>query len=189
MNDLKKEKNRRILIIDDREEIHKDFRALLEDGPVDTGAFDQAEALLFNTEAKKSQQISYDIDSAYQGQEGLEMIKQGLVSSAHDCSDGGLAVALAECCISNKEAMLGAEINNLPKGIRPDALLFGETQSRVIISAAERNLGKIEQVAGKHKIPLSVIGKTTKTKRLKVLSYLNLLLKEIDHAWRNSLRM
>ncbi|MFC1658144.1 phosphoribosylformylglycinamidine synthase subunit PurL [Candidatus Omnitrophota bacterium] len=119
----------------------------------------------------------------------LTLIQQGLVNSAHDCSDGGLAVALSECCITNQEAMLGAQIDSLPEGIRQDALLFGETQSRVIISAAETNLVSIKEAAGKYKIPLRVIGRTTKTKRLKVTSYIDLPLEEIDNAWRNSLHI
>jgi phosphoribosylformylglycinamidine synthase len=63
----------------------------------------------------------------------LMCIQKGTVASAHDVSDGGLAIALAECCISNPALMLGAEVN-LADDIRPDALLFGEAQSRAILS-------------------------------------------------------
>ncbi len=115
----------------------------------------------------------------------LGMIKQGLLSSAHDCSEGGLAVCLAECCVSQKEAMVGAEIDNLPSGIRPDALLFGETQSRIIISSPERYLARIEQIAEEHKISLRVIGRTTERKRLKILSYIDSALEDIHNSWYN----
>jgi len=116
----------------------------------------------------------------------LRMIEEGLLSSAHDCSEGGLAVALAECCVSQKDAMIGAEIDNLPAKIRVDALLFGETQSRIIISAATRYLKPIKQIARAYRIPLCVLGRTTKEKRLKILSYIDLPLDKIFDTWWNS---
>ena len=64
-------------------------------------------------------------------------IAQGLVKSAHDCSEGGLAVALAESCISQQVAretprLIGANVDlSGAKDVRLDALLFGETQSRI----------------------------------------------------------
>ena len=70
----------------------------------------------------------------------LGLIQSGVVKSAHDCSEGGLAVALAEGCISQQIAretprLIGAQIDlSRWKSARLDALLFGETQSRVIIS-------------------------------------------------------
>ncbi|MDM7999062.1 MAG: phosphoribosylformylglycinamidine synthase subunit PurL, partial [Dehalococcoidia bacterium] len=69
----------------------------------------------------------------------LEIIGQRLAASAHDCSDGGLAVALAECCIMGGH---GAAVTLRDK-MRTDALLFGESQSRVIISTAPRNQDKV----------------------------------------------
>ncbi|ABO50876.1 phosphoribosylformylglycinamidine synthase subunit II [Desulforamulus reducens MI-1] len=60
----------------------------------------------------------------------LNEIKNGLIKSAHDCSEGGLAVALAECCIAGG---LGADIT-MVRRFRGDALLFGESQSRIVIS-------------------------------------------------------
>ena len=93
----------------------------------------------------------------------LKIIKEKLISSAHDCSEGGLAVALAECCITNNEKMLGAVIDNLPFDIRKDALLFGETQSRIIISCKSENVSKIEQIAKKNNTPFWIIGKTEGT--------------------------
>ena len=63
----------------------------------------------------------------------LEAIEQGLLHSAHDISDGGLAVALAECCIGGPEKPLGARIET-HEMIRGDALLFSESQSRIVVS-------------------------------------------------------
>jgi phosphoribosylformylglycinamidine synthase len=68
------------------------------------------------------------------------LIYGGGIKSAHDCSDGGIAVALAECCISNQVArdtpsLLGAEIDlSAITEVRLDSLLFGEFQGRIVIS-------------------------------------------------------
>jgi len=69
----------------------------------------------------------------------LDFIRHGWVKSAHDCSEGGLAVALAECCMSNGDAMIGASVD-VGKSA---ALLFGETQSRIVLSALPANAEKI----------------------------------------------
>jgi phosphoribosylformylglycinamidine synthase len=68
----------------------------------------------------------------------LEAITAGLVRSAHDCSDGGLAVAVAECAIADRECMLGADIDLGPWASLPlRALLFGEAQGRIVVSTPE----------------------------------------------------
>ena len=68
----------------------------------------------------------------------LAAIRSGLVSSAHDCSEGGLGVALAECCIANPESESGAEIDLSRWAHLPNrAVLFGETQGRFIISTSD----------------------------------------------------
>ena len=67
-----------------------------------------------------------------------ELIRSGLVKSAHDCSEGGLAVALAECCF-NPEQLFGAEIDLSTVSLRRDQLLFNESQSRIVISVAKEN--------------------------------------------------
>jgi phosphoribosylformylglycinamidine synthase len=87
----------------------------------------------------------------------LKIIHSGWVRSAHDCSEGGLAVALAECCISNGDAMTGAEIDLGKFTGRLDGLLFGETQSRVVISCAAADADKIGKKAP---VPVTVLGKT-----------------------------
>jgi len=87
----------------------------------------------------------------------LEMIKAQIVKSAHDCSEGGIAVALAECCVSSPHHW-GAKIK-LNQEARADALLFGESQSRIIVTLSEKNLPQMEKVARDYKVPFSVIGK------------------------------
>jgi phosphoribosylformylglycinamidine synthase len=76
-------------------------------------------------------------------------IYSGLVKSAHDCSEGGLAVALAECCISRQIArdtprLIGAQIDlSAVQDVRLDALLFGESQSRVVVSVSALEAVKV----------------------------------------------
>ena len=106
----------------------------------------------------KCPEIDLKLEKAVQ-KTALEAIEKGLVQSAHDCSEGGLGVALAESCISNPKKKLGAAINLGSPKMRMDALLFGETQSRIILSAKPSNLKKIIAVAKKNKVPVSVIGK------------------------------
>lgn len=86
----------------------------------------------------------------------LKGIENGLVKSAHDCADGGLAVALAECCIRGG---VGADVK-LCMDCAPAAALFAETQSRIIVSVAPENLGALRQIADDCHAKCSVLGKT-----------------------------
>jgi phosphoribosylformylglycinamidine synthase len=88
----------------------------------------------------------------------LEGIRGGVVRSAHDCADGGLAVALAECCIMDREAQRGATINLEHWRELPDrALLYGEAQGRAIVSTdmPDTVLG----IAKSHGVPARIIGR------------------------------
>ncbi|MEY4384938.1 MAG: hypothetical protein RLY20_221 [Verrucomicrobiota bacterium] len=94
----------------------------------------------------------------------LGLIHTGDIKSAHDCSDGGLAVALAESCISELIAkdtprLLGANVDvSELKDVRLDALLFGETQSRVVISTKAINATKVIERAKLLGVPAVKIG-------------------------------
>ncbi|MCZ4150406.1 phosphoribosylformylglycinamidine synthase II, partial [Escherichia coli] len=85
----------------------------------------------------------------------LEAIQTGLVRSAHDLSEGGLAVALAESCISGK---LGAQVN-VETSLRGDHALFSESQSRILLSAAPEQAGKLEAFVRERGVPVAVIGR------------------------------
>jgi len=92
------------------------------------------------------------------------LIHSGSVKSAHDCSEGGLAVALAECCISQQIAretprLIGAKIELAPgAGQRLDALLFGEAQARVVITTAALDAVKVLERAKLLGVPATRIG-------------------------------
>ncbi len=82
----------------------------------------------------------------------------GLIGSAHDCAEGGLAFALLECCISGPEGAVGAEIKlEVPR--RLDALLFGEAPSRIVVSAPPECRARLEQAAQGAGVPVRLLGR------------------------------
>jgi phosphoribosylformylglycinamidine synthase subunit PurL len=86
------------------------------------------------------------------------LIREGVVKSAHDCSEGGLAVALAECCF-NPEKSFGAEID-LNAGDTPAAtVLFNESQSRIVISVEPENLQKTMSMLQEGQISFQQLGR------------------------------
>ena len=87
----------------------------------------------------------------------IEAIRSGWVQSAHDCSDGGLAVALAESCISG-EVKIGARISIGAHGGRTDELLFNESQSRILFSSRPDSKAELRLLADRHKIDLIELG-------------------------------
>lgn len=84
----------------------------------------------------------------------LELISQKIIHSAHDCSEGGVAMTLLESCF---EKNMGAHIQ-YKKNIREDILLFGESPSRAVVSISNKNLERLKTVAQKHQIPFEIIG-------------------------------
>ncbi len=87
----------------------------------------------------------------------LASIEAGVVRSAHDSSDGGLAVALAECCIMDRGRPLGARIDLSSFAALPmRALLFGEAQARIIISTPDPTA--LREVATRHGVTSTTIG-------------------------------
>ncbi|MBI4972297.1 MAG: phosphoribosylformylglycinamidine synthase subunit PurL [Candidatus Omnitrophica bacterium] len=132
----------------------------------------------------KPPEIDLKLEKAVQ-KTTLEAIEKGLVASAHDCSEGGLAVALAECSISNPEKKLGACVNLDAGRIRSDALLFGESQSRIILSAKKNNAQKIIRIAKKHKAPICIIGEVSGNK-LSINRWVNISVSELHQCWYNA---
>jgi phosphoribosylformylglycinamidine synthase II len=94
----------------------------------------------------------------------LSLIQDGLLQSAHDCSEGGLAVTLAECCMSGPEQTFGAVLRLTRGRLRKDAVLFGESQSRVVISATPVHRQAILDRATRYGVPVEVIGAISGTR-------------------------
>ena len=86
------------------------------------------------------------------------LIVDELVKSAHDLSEGGLAVALAECCITDRNNPIGCSIS-IESELRPDILLFSESQSRFIISVSEGNVDKVSAALREAAVSFLEIGR------------------------------
>jgi phosphoribosylformylglycinamidine synthase len=115
----------------------------------------------------------------------IQAVQKGLISSAHDLSEGGLAVALAESCFCGPGAAMGA-IVELDETMRRDALLFGETQSCILLSLNEKDLGRVKAIAAREKAPLQVIGKVGGS-QLSVGSFFQLPVEELKAIWSQAL--
>ena len=132
-----------------------------------------------------------DLDAERAVQEAcLRAAEAGLLRSAHDCADGGLAVALAECCFSslNRE-VFGADID-LTGDYDLATRLFSESPSRIIISFDESALGDIEEIVAAAGCPMTLLGNVG-SDRLRIQSdgeeVIQMDVAEMETAWRSSL--
>jgi len=87
----------------------------------------------------------------------VELIAEGLLESAHDCSEGGLAVALAEASFSGD---IGCKVELAQLELPVECVLFGEDAGRIVISCDRSRLARIKEVAGKHGVSADVLGET-----------------------------
>lgn len=120
----------------------------------------------------------------------LKLADDFLINSAHDCSDGGLAVALAEQCFSSlNRGKLGAEIELSNTNLAPESLLFGETPSRIIVTYSAENLEKVKETVGD--CPFEIIGKVSNenlTFKINGEEKISASIEEIENAWKSSLK-
>jgi phosphoribosylformylglycinamidine (FGAM) synthase-like enzyme len=85
-------------------------------------------------------------------------VSAGLCTAAHDCSEGGVAVALAEGCVTGRE-LVGCEAT-VPAGGRADLTLFGEGPSRVVVTVEAAQAREFEALMAESAIPWRWIGAT-----------------------------
>jgi phosphoribosylformylglycinamidine synthase len=112
--------------------------------------------------------------------------REGLLRSAHDLSEGGLAVALAESCVSNPDGGgFGVEVE-MEGAIRPDAWLFGESQSRILLSLRRKNLNRLRDLAAAAEVPCAVLGEV-RGQRLRIGTLVDLSLADLRRVWGESL--
>jgi phosphoribosylformylglycinamidine synthase subunit PurL len=103
----------------------------------------------------------FDLEKEYAMQEIVKgLIDKKLINAAHDCSDGGLFVTLAEMAMPNK---LGFDIVT-DSEVREDAFLFGEAQSRVVVGVSEGQEDEFIEFMMKQKTPYTLLGHVTKGK-------------------------
>jgi len=121
----------------------------------------------------------------------LRAAAAGLLRSAHDCSDGGLAVALAECCFSSlNRPAVGADID-ITGEFDVATRLFSETPSRIIISFEQSALGNVEEIVAGAGCPMTLLGNVgSDVLRIESDSetVLELQVAEMEIVWRSSLQ-
>ncbi|HEX2271122.1 MAG TPA: phosphoribosylformylglycinamidine synthase subunit PurL, partial [Pyrinomonadaceae bacterium] len=120
----------------------------------------------------------------------LEAAEAGLLLSAHDCADGGLAVALAESCFSSlgREA-IGARVD-LEGTLSPTSLLFSESPSRIVVSFDQAVVDQIREIAERQNAPFTILGHVGGNSLRVVVDeqeVLNADIAELESAWRNGL--
>ncbi|MBI4126317.1 MAG: phosphoribosylformylglycinamidine synthase subunit PurL [Deltaproteobacteria bacterium] len=112
-------------------------------------------------------------------------ITRGVVKSAHDCSEGGLAVTLAECSLMRRQGLLGATVE-LSDDLRPDALFFGEAASRIVLSVAPASVDLMVTIAKEEGAPVAVIGKVG-GRSLVMNNGIQVDLADLHDAWTTAL--
>jgi phosphoribosylformylglycinamidine synthase len=122
-----------------------------------------------------------------------ELVRAKLLRSAHDCAEGGLAVALAESCIQAERPgsiAIGATVK-LDDTLRADLLLFAEAPSRIVISFAAEREAEVRAIAARHQAPIAVIG-ATGGRRLQIFQgtarLVDVGVEELASAWRSGFR-
>jgi len=112
----------------------------------------------------------------------IEAVEAGIIRSAHDCSDGGLAIAIAESCvIGGVGAVVDAELSG-----RWDATLFGEQQSRIVVTVASEQEDALREIALAQGIPLLKIGTVGGT-RLTISGQVDVALDGLTETWDSGL--
>lgn len=105
-------------------------------------------------------------------------VSESVIDSAHDCSDGGLAVAIAECCIAGGLGFVGS----FAWSGRWDAALFGETESRIVVSLPESRLERLRRLCDEEDVPWVIIG-AVGGKRIALSRGVEVDLWEAERAW------
>ena len=121
----------------------------------------------------------------------LDIIENELIKSAHDCSKGGLAIAISELCMTNQigcnvslEKICGEKLDS-------DKILFSESHSRYLVTFENKNFEKLEEVLKKHNVSYSLIGEFTGDSILfssDSKSIIDLSVDKAQKTWFNSLK-
>jgi phosphoribosylformylglycinamidine synthase len=114
----------------------------------------------------------------------LELAAEDMLHSAHDVAEGGLAVALAECCLASPER-LGARIE-LEQSMRADVLLFAESQSRILVTLDRQSWPRLRDRAQRDGIPVATIGEVGGA-RLEIGDWIDRSVGELAEIWETAL--
>lgn len=120
----------------------------------------------------------------------LEAAEAGLLLSAHDCADGGLAVTLAESCFSSLgRDEIGAEVN-LTGPLGPTATLFSESPSRIIISLDASDAHAVQEIAERNNAPFAIVGRVGGSRLTITVNdedSVTVDVSQLEAAWRSAL--
>ena len=138
-------------------------------------------AVIHGLETGQIPELDLNFEKSVQ-QSVLTAIERGIVKSAHDCAEGGLAVALAKAGFENK---LGAEVVVDDK-MRDDALLFGETQSRIIVTVSEDDEEQLRKTCTENNVPVQKLG-TVQKDQLAINDLINIDITKLKTGWEESI--
>lgn len=117
----------------------------------------------------------------------LELSARGLLKSAHDVSEGGLAVSVAECLFGSL-ASLGVEVTDTRQNSdRQDFELFGEHQSRIIISASKEGVSELLSISNSANVPCRVIGRLTSGGKIRIAGKIDVPREEAESVYEKSI--
>jgi len=132
--------------------------------------------------------LDLDLERRVQGAV-LEAVDAGLLASAHDCAEGGLAVALAECCLAGDRGA-GCALDDLvtarPEARRTAAILFGEGQSRFLVSHSTEAAVQLRALMDRDRVPLRRLGEVGGD-RIRIQGVLDVALDQARTAWEGAL--
>jgi phosphoribosylformylglycinamidine synthase II len=122
----------------------------------------------------------------------IRAIREGLIESAHDCAEGGLAVTLAECCFDTPFGVVVdvPSAGDVPAAFKVNATLFGESASRVVVSVRPDRAAPFQKLAGELGVPAHTIGETGGAHiRLRVdgVTAVEVLAKEAEMRWTTAI--
>jgi phosphoribosylformylglycinamidine synthase len=115
------------------------------------------------------------------------MIDEGLVASAKDCTEGGLAVTLAECGFAKG---IGAQVTLASDGLPAEFVLFGEDASRILISCDQNHVERIKQIAIQFALSAEIVGNTVPEKleiRIDGDAYVSAPVSQLKQVWASAL--
>jgi phosphoribosylformylglycinamidine synthase len=115
----------------------------------------------------------------------LAAAQNGLLQSAHDCAEGGMLIALAECCLLGGIGVRCPAIRPEPP-LRMDAAFFGESPSRFVVSATSRAMPALQSIARQHAVEISLLG-LAGGDSLEFEGQFKLPLTEIREAWEGAI--
>ena len=140
--------------------------------------------IIHNKVAGDSPELNLNIEKKLQDTL-LGLIRDGMIKSAHDISEGGIGAALAECCIINQDKQIGCEVE-IPLKSRKDFSLFSESQSRIIISVSQKTRTKLEEILKNQKLEFYYLGKVGGDKML-IKDYFKVSITELSDIYFNTI--